>query len=56
MLFVIICDGTFDQICEGEKSRDREKRDLKRMGFTVKVKPVATWAEAEALEDKMRGR
>lgn len=56
MLYVIICDGNFDQVCESAKAMEREKRDLKRMGCTVKVKPVATWSEANAIEDKMSAR
>ncbi len=56
MLYVIIADGTFDQVCETEKSRDKEVRDLKRMGCKVRVQTVKSWPEANAIEDRMAGR
>lgn len=55
MLYVIICDGTFDQVCENERQRDKEVKDLRKMGFGVKVKKVPNWEAADALESKMRG-
>lgn len=55
MLWVLICDDTFDQVCERKQDMERERRDLKKMGCTVKVKPVKDWNEADALETKMRG-
>lgn len=54
MLYVIIADGTFDQVCESKRDMERERKDLKKMGCTVKVKPVNSWTEAEAIEDRMR--
>lgn len=56
MLYVIICDGIFDQICEGKPNMERERRDLKGMGFIVKVKPCSTWHEAETIEQRMKQR
>jgi hypothetical protein len=56
MLYVIIADGTFDQVCTDKRDMERERRDLKRMGCTVKVKPVASWQEADAIETRMAGR
>lgn len=56
MLYCLIADGTFDQVCTCTAERDREVKDLRKMGFVVKVKPVKDWQAAEALEDKMRGR
>jgi len=53
MLYVIIADGSFDQVCETKAQADKEKRDLVKMGCEVKVKPVADWAAADALEDKL---
>ena len=53
MLYCIIADGTFDQVCETKAQADKEKRDLTRMGCEVKVKAVKDWAEAHALEDKI---
>ena len=55
MLYVIIADNTFDQVCETEAQAKREKRDLEKMGCAVKVKRVADWAAANALEEKMQG-
>lgn len=55
MLFVIIADGSFDQVCETRETAAREARDLRKMGCTVRVKAVADWAAADALETKMRG-
>lgn len=52
MLYVILCDGAFDQVCESEQDMKRERSDLKAMGFRVQVKKVQTWAEANALEGK----
>ena len=50
MLYVIIADGTYDQVCETKVSADKEERDLKRMGHKVKVTRVNTWDEAYAME------
>lgn len=55
MLYVIIADQTFDQVCETEAQAKREKRDLEKMGCEVKVKKVKDWEEANALEVKMAG-
>ena len=54
-LYVIIADGEFDQVCTTKRSADKEKRDLTKMGCAVKVREVADWAAANALEEKMRG-
>jgi hypothetical protein len=56
MLYVIIADNEFDQICETEKDAIREKRDLKRMGCEVTIKKVADWKEADELEERMQSR
>lgn len=56
MLYCIIADGTFDQVCETKAQADREKRDLERMGCEVRVRKVADWAAANALEDRLSGR
>lgn len=55
MLYVIIADQTFDQVCETEAQAKREKRDLEKMGCTVRIKRVGSWEEANALEAKMNG-
>jgi len=51
-LWVIIADGTFDQICETADDTKREIRDLKRMGLQVVVKIVSSWEAAYAIEDR----
>lgn len=39
-----------------ERGARKEVKDLKAMGFDdARFKPFATWAEAEAYEDKVRG-
>ena len=53
MLYVIIADGSFDQVCETKAQAEKERRDLVRMGCEVRVKAVKDWTAAEALEDKM---
>lgn len=54
-LYVIIADGEFDQVVESKDQAKREKRDLTKMGCTVRLRPVNSWDEANALESKMRG-
>lgn len=54
MLYVIIADGSFDQVCETRAQAVRERNDLKRMGCAVTIKTVEGWGAANALEDKMR--
>lgn len=51
-LYVIIADGTFDQVVETKADAERERRDLKAMGCKVQVKPVETWDEVWELETK----
>jgi hypothetical protein len=53
MLYVVIADGAFDQVCETKAQAEKEKRDLVRMGCEVRIKPVKDWAKVNALEDKM---
>lgn len=55
MLYVIIADATFDQVCEAKAQALKEKRDLEKLGCEVKIKKVADWAAANALEEKMNG-
>lgn len=55
MLYVIIADGAFDQVCETQADAAREKRDLTRMGCEVKVRKVKDWEAADALEAKLNG-
>lgn len=56
MLYVIIADNTFDQVCETKTAAQREKRDLEKMGCEVRIKTVADWEAANALEDKMAAK
>ena len=56
MLYVIICDGSFDGICEGERERDKEVRDLRKMGFVVKVKSAHSWDEAYKIQARLERR
>lgn len=55
MLYCIIADGEFDQVCMTEADAKKETRDLKKLGCSVKVKAVADWQAAYALETKLRG-
>ena len=54
-VFVIIADGDIDQMVETQAIANREKRDLEKMGCTVKIKKFEDWQQAEAFEDKQRG-
>lgn len=56
MLFIIIADGAFDQVCETEAQAKREKRDLEKMGCDVRIRKVKDWAEVAAIEDRMNNR
>jgi hypothetical protein len=42
------------QDMEQPSQAKREAKDLRQMGFTVKIKAFATWEEAEAYEEKLR--
>lgn len=53
MLYVIVADGAFDQVCETKATALKEKRDLVKLGCEVKIKEFATWAEVDAYEDKL---
>lgn len=55
-IYVLVADGTIDQICEDEASKNREVRDLKKMGCEVKVKCFPTWTLANQYVDKMEAR
>ena len=56
MLYIIIADDTFDQVCETEASAKKEKRDLEKIGCTVRIRKARDWAEANAIEDCMNNR
>ena len=44
--YLIIADGTLDQICETKADANREKRDLKAMGCRVRIK-ACPWADQD---------
>jgi len=56
MLYVIFADGTWDQVVESEQMMLREKRDLKKLGYQVKVKSYNTWKEVNEAEDRYNSR
>lgn len=51
-LFVLVADGTFDQICETKATANKEKKDLEKMGCEVRIKKCASWDEANAYSVK----
>jgi hypothetical protein len=58
MLYCIITGGEYpelDQVVETKTLAEREKRDLIKMGWEVKIKAVADWDAAAKLEAKLRG-
>lgn len=55
-VYTLITEDGIDQHCETEAQAKREKRDLEKMGCTVKIKKFNSWAEAEAYEDKQNNR
>ena len=52
--YLIIADGSLDQICETKADADREKRDLKAMGCNVRVYSCA-WDEQDVVIDRVLG-
>ena len=54
-VWVILADGEVDQVVESTKAKQREMRDLRKMGCNVSVKRFANWADAEAYMDSKRG-
>lgn len=54
MLWVILADGAYDQTCTTKQDADKERRDLRKMGFDVRIKPVKDWDEAYKCEEKYR--
>lgn len=54
--YMVLVEGECDQICGTKREADKEARDLRSMGHgRVVVRHFATWREAEAHEDKLRG-
>lgn len=51
-LFAIIADGQFDQVVETKPLAEREKRDLSRLGFVVRIIQCAEWATANKIEQQ----
>jgi hypothetical protein len=49
--FVIIADGSVDQIVETKTIANREKKDLEELGCEVRIKSFLTMAEAEYWAD-----
>lgn len=55
-LWVIVADGTFDQVCETRKDAAREAKDLMEMGCSVKIKffeGADAWNQVNAYEEKL---
>lgn len=55
MIYVLIADGEVDQVCETKRDKDREVRDLRKMGCHVIAHAFATWDSAQAFIDKKQG-
>lgn len=55
MIYVIIADGSVDQIVDTDAIAKREAKDLRKLGCEVKVKAVADWQAAYEIETKLRG-
>lgn len=54
--YMLLTTDGCDQIVNTMTEATREKKDLISMGCDrVRIKEFATWAEAEAYEDKLRG-
>lgn len=51
MLFVIIADGEFDQVCVTYADAMREKRDLVDLGCEVSIKRFESWEAVHSFED-----
>ena len=56
MLYVILADGEFDQVCETIADARRERKDLKKIGCTVRVVTCADWSAVDALEQKLANK
>lgn len=52
-VYVIIADGIINQTTESYDIAIREKKDLVKMGCTVRIKNFATWEKANHFEDLM---
>lgn len=53
MLYVVICDSKYDQVCESKAQADKEKADLLKLGCgVVKILACASWQEVEKAEIK----
>lgn len=46
IVWIVFADGDYDQTCYSEKEANKEKRDLTKMGFDVKVKKM-TFTQAD---------
>jgi len=59
MIYAIVTGTGFareiDQIVEGLTIAKREKRDLEKMGWDVRLVKFETWDAAHAYESKLRG-
>lgn len=54
-VWVILADGEVDQMVESTNDKQREMRDLRKLGFDVSVKRFANVADAETYMDSKRG-
>lgn len=52
MIYALITEYGLDQFCETREDMLRERKDLRAMGCTVKVRTFADWAGAEAAESR----
>lgn len=57
-IYCIICDdqNEVDGFHGTKAIADKEARDLRKMGFEVKIKKFASWEAAEAFDEKLRSR
>lgn len=54
-VYVVICDGNFDAIWETKCQANKEAKDLRSMGYEIRIKEFPNWQAAEAYEEKLRG-
>lgn len=54
MAVMLIADGECDAIWDTMEQAQAEAKDLRRMGYKVRLKEYPTWEAAEAAEERMR--
>lgn len=54
LAYIIVCDGSVDQVCETRRDANREARELRQAGHTVSIR-MTEWTNQDFIINQIEG-